>query len=283
MTTFRFSVLVSYGLAIILCLGATASAQGTRYLFDGREVQSNGFLTTTHFGPDQLEGTDDDQTRFSLTIVTGTEPTASTEFVPLADDLFEEFSMPAALQASVGRINFEFRAESRHGPYSLTETVQYNLGSSGQWTRVSHLEVPVAPSTAQPLEPYEDITLQSGDVVRLYPILHGYLWRGDADGLSVRVGTSRDWETLRANDPLIASIWDEVVLPRVEQMGGDKVSLEVIAGYPQRRFHFPPSIRLTMGKQQGAWPSMGYLVEYFSPWPEEGVVVFDNEDRSGVR
>ena len=134
----------------VLGLGAFQNAEGTGY---------PGVVMTVTYNGD------------------GADPS---EFIPFADDLFEVFALPYAMQFGVNLATIKLQTESGgffRGPQSTD--VVYILDQSGgnpeAWQRLTHAEIPAGDSVYGANAPQETIQLENGDQVQVRGWTPGYI------------------------------------------------------------------------------------------------------------
>jgi len=100
----------------------------------------------------------------------------------------------------------------------------------------------------------------------------GWLARDEREVLLVRISVDRSLGELLSGDQITARLWNEVLRARVEEANPDLLYLQIMAGAPQSRFDFRPSMRMWVPPfDDGTWPDIGELVNNNAPIPEAGI------------
>lgn len=263
------------GLAVSLLLASSNGvfAGRDRSLFDGRVFNFGGINEVTQFGPDEVEGGGDDEYRFAVSVnLLGGLGDPET-FIPLADDIFEDFLQYSDWPATTARVLFQYSV----GEDMRTEFVNYSRHLDAPWIRESYASIPVMSSVSFPLAPVESVTLSSGEVIELYPVTSGNMRFGlngndERTVVHFRIAVDRDFETLSGDADLIGAIWREVLHDRIEIISPELVALAFHTRAPQSRFDFPPTVFIYFPPfESGEWLDLGILVEENRPLPVDGI------------
>ncbi len=175
-------------------------------------------------------------------------PEAASEFVPMADDLFEELFVRRIDGSELDhamivlwRTEGDDPAARRYG-----EDVYYDRGNDGAWTRVSHADQRVRESNFGPL--YADqVTLESGVVVTFYPPIQGYLASRGNEVLLARFAADVDLDDVSVTGPLFEAFLNEYIMDAMviepEYNGGPAAFyLRLYNELPQTRFGVAPNV-----------------------------------------
>ncbi len=249
-----------------LVAATSAQAQPERRLFDGSIYRISGPTIVTHFGLDMTEGTDNDEIRFLVTL-RSYEPFGSPEeFIPLADNVFEQYESWDQEGAVVAKVQLTYEEGPEWDAPSTTQVVEYHLRGD-VWQRISHVEIPVRQSEAFPFQPSTPLRLSSGETIHLLPMTRGiirvgFMNREERETLYLRVVVGREFADLSSGDEIIYSVWSEVLHDILMEQGDNYVSVIFHTEFPTSRFDFSDALRISMPlMKDGTWPDLGLLVD----------------------
>ena len=249
----------------ILLLAAPAQAEGERRIFDGSEYVAVTSSYFVNFGRDLVEGTEDDVTSFRVVVRSRTSFGEPYEFVPMADDLFEQFLHHATAGTTIASVELYHEENDDWDAPSVLERVAYRF-ERDSWTRESHPEIPILDSLAFPMTPVREIRLSSGETVSVLPISRGhmpigFMLREDREALFLRVVVDRSFEELASGDPILGLIWDEVLHDILVEQGDNYVSVILYSDIPETRFDAWRSLRIAWPQaEDGSWPELDWVI-----------------------